>query len=78
MTEKQSRMGYRMVKNQASNKDFCFFRRNSNKICAADGITTQNATNQDNNLFRRKQTKNKVARNIFRGMEVRTKVRLMF
>ena len=46
MTEKQSRIGYWVVKNQASNKDFCFSRWNCKKIGAADAIATWNAMKQ--------------------------------
>ena len=58
--------------------EWCFSRLKCNKIGAADGITSLRSKNSRNNVFRRKQTTNKVPPNKFRGFEVRRKVRLKF
>ena len=68
MTEKQSRIGYSVVENQASNKDLCFSRSKCNKIGAADAIISKNATNSRKNLTPSRKRTNKVPPNIFRDL----------
>ena len=48
------------------------------KIGAGDAITTYTSKNSRNNVSKRKQTTNKVLHNIFRGLELRAEVPLMF
>ena len=45
---------------------------------ATDVYTSLTAKNSRNNAFASKQTTSKVPPNLFRGFEVKTKVRLMF
>ena len=55
-----------------------FLRWKCNHIEAADAITFHTAKTSRDNVFERKQTTKKVLRSMFRGLEVRTKVRSMF
>ena len=48
------------------------------KIGVTDAITSQTAKKSDNNVFRSKQTTNKVPTNIITPFKVRKKVRLKF
>ena len=61
-----------------ANYEWCFSRLQRNKIGPAQTITSWTAKNSRNNVFRKKQTTNKILPNVFRRCEVRTKVRLMF
>ena len=58
--------------------DWFFPRLKCTKITSTDVITSLTAKNRKNNVFRSKQTTKKVPSNIFRGLEVRGKLRLMF
>ena len=67
-----------VVRKLKARYEWCFSRLKCNKIGAADGITSLRSKNSRNNVFRRKQTTNKVPPNIFRRLELKQKVRLMF
>ena len=58
--------------------EWYFWRLNCNKLGAADGITSETAKEWKNNVFTSKQTPDKSPSNIFRVLEVRKKVGLMF
>ena len=54
------------------------WRQQVNKIGAVDAIKNLTAKNSRNNVFPSKHTTNKVLPNVFRGFEVRGKIRYMF
>ena len=59
-------------------QEWCCLRFQWYKIGATDVIITLTAKNSRNNVFRRKQTANKLLPKIFRGLEVRRKGKFMF
>ena len=73
-----SKKKYTIVRTLNPKYELCFSRLERNKIRAANVITSLTTKNSRNNLFRSKQTISKVPLNIFRGLEEKKELRLMF